>query len=184
MQWVYYGEDGAGPAEVLDEVQAQLLGAYAFIQDREAEAPAQYRAVQSYRAAMAVLRQQRTFIGSLYERGQVDEEEREQLDAAVDAAMRHLDMTGTAVYAAAPAVHVCVRSCRVLPHHRIFPSHPRPGLPSPPQLLLNRALQALSGGRPPPTRWSAPWTCFLEPQLSSPTCCWRTPGWQSIGLTT
>lgn len=25
---------------------------------------------------------------------QVDEEEREQLDAAVDAAMRHLDMTG------------------------------------------------------------------------------------------
>lgn len=94
MQWVYFGEDGAGPAEVLGEVQAQLLGAYAFIQDREAEAPAQYRAVQSYRAAMAVLRQQRTFIASLFERGQVDEEEREQLDAVVDAAMRHLDMTG------------------------------------------------------------------------------------------
>ncbi|KAI7841566.1 hypothetical protein COHA_004736 [Chlorella ohadii] len=94
MQWVYFGQDGAGPAEVLGEVQAQLLGAYAFIQDREAEAPAQYRAVQSYRAAMAVLRQQRAFIASLYERGQVDEEEREQLHGAVDAAMRHLDMTG------------------------------------------------------------------------------------------
>lgn len=183
-QWVYFGQDGAGPAEVLGEVQAQLLGAYAFIQvgglysfetcslpgtaadalhscrvehtvlsavcanpcasvfllqDREAEAPAQYRAVQvrpcpwlplaacglrpgcavhgwasragaalhthkclerstslhtclvqlerstpcyfrsfttalpqSYRAAMAVLRQQRAFIASLYERGQVN----------------------------------------------------------------------------------------------------------------
>lgn len=29
---MYFGEDGAGPAEVLGEVQAQLLGAYAFIQ--------------------------------------------------------------------------------------------------------------------------------------------------------
>lgn len=33
-QWVYFGQDGAGPAEVLGEVQAQLLGAYAFIQVR------------------------------------------------------------------------------------------------------------------------------------------------------
>lgn len=32
VQWVFFGEDGAGPAEVLGEVQAQLLGAYAFIQ--------------------------------------------------------------------------------------------------------------------------------------------------------
>ena len=43
-QWVYFSEDG--PVEVLEEVQEQLLGAYEFIQEREAEAPAQYRAVQ------------------------------------------------------------------------------------------------------------------------------------------
>lgn len=43
-QWVYFEEET--PVAVLEEVQAQLLGAYEFIQDREAEAPAQYRAVQ------------------------------------------------------------------------------------------------------------------------------------------
>ena len=51
-------------------------------------------ASQSYRAAMAVLRQQRAFIASLYERGAVDEEEREELGAAWYGAMRQLDMTG------------------------------------------------------------------------------------------
>ena len=43
---------------------------------------------------MAVLRQQRAFAADLYERGAVDEDEREALNEAVDAAMRHLDMTG------------------------------------------------------------------------------------------
>lgn len=43
-QWVYFEEET--PVAILEEVQAQLLGAYEFIQDREAEAPAQYRAVQ------------------------------------------------------------------------------------------------------------------------------------------
>ncbi|PSC68844.1 Sodium hydrogen exchanger 7 [Micractinium conductrix] len=92
IQWVYFSEDT--PVALLREVQQQLLGAYAFIQEKEAEAPAQYRAVQSYRAAMAVLRQQRAFAADLYERGAVDEDEREALNEAVDAAMRHLDMTG------------------------------------------------------------------------------------------
>ena len=49
---------------------------------------------QSYRAAMAVLRQQRAFIADLYERGAVDEDDREALLTAVDAAMRQLDVTG------------------------------------------------------------------------------------------
>ena len=43
-QWVYFSEDA--PVAILEEVQEQLQGAYTFIQDREAEAPAQYRAVQ------------------------------------------------------------------------------------------------------------------------------------------
>jgi len=41
---VYFSEDT--PVAILREVQEQLLCAYEFIQDREAEAPAQYRAVQ------------------------------------------------------------------------------------------------------------------------------------------
>jgi hypothetical protein len=43
---------------------------------------------------MAVLRQQRAFIADLYERGAVDEDDREALLTAVDAAMRQLDVTG------------------------------------------------------------------------------------------
>ncbi len=43
---------------------------------------------------MAVLRQQRAFTHDMYERGVVDEDEREALASAVDAAMRHLDMAG------------------------------------------------------------------------------------------
>ena len=43
---------------------------------------------------MAVLRQQRAAVGALYERGLVDEEEREELEEAVSHAMRHLDLKG------------------------------------------------------------------------------------------
>lgn len=57
---------------------------------------------------MAVLRQQRTFIGDLYERGGVDEEEREALLGAVGAAMRQLDMTGPSWRP--PAPHQVLRS--------------------------------------------------------------------------
>ena len=41
---MYYSDEA--PVEILEEVQAQLLAAHQFIQDREAEAPAHYHAVQ------------------------------------------------------------------------------------------------------------------------------------------
>lgn len=46
VRWVY-GEEA--PLWLLEEVEGQLERAYAFIVDREAEAPHQYQAIQSYR---------------------------------------------------------------------------------------------------------------------------------------
>jgi hypothetical protein len=53
---VYFSEDA--PVAILEEVQEQLQGAYTFIQDREAEAPAQYRAVQVRMCACSTMHMQ------------------------------------------------------------------------------------------------------------------------------
>ena len=50
-----------------------------FIIEREVEAPERFQAIQSYRATMAVLRQQRTFIHSLLNAGVIEEMEHDQL---------------------------------------------------------------------------------------------------------
>jgi hypothetical protein len=44
------------------EIQAETSAVAQFLIDREIEAPERYSAVQSYRVAMAVLRQQRLFV--------------------------------------------------------------------------------------------------------------------------
>ena len=50
-----------------------LTQAWRFIIDREIEAPDRFQAIQSHRAAMAVLRQQQGFVQELFEAGMVDE---------------------------------------------------------------------------------------------------------------
>ena len=50
-------------------MEAEADAAHRFIIDREVEAPDRFGAIQSYRAAMAVLRQQATFVGELFESG-------------------------------------------------------------------------------------------------------------------
>ena len=52
-----------------------------FIIEREVEAPERFQAIQSYRATMAVLRQQRTFIKSLLHAGVIEDLEHDQLQA-------------------------------------------------------------------------------------------------------
>lgn len=47
---------------LLGEIQAETSQVAQFLIDREIEAPERYSAVQSYRVAMAVLRQQRLFV--------------------------------------------------------------------------------------------------------------------------
>ena len=50
-----------------------------FILEREVEAPERFQAIQSYRATMAVLRQQALFVEQLFDTGVVDEMEKEEL---------------------------------------------------------------------------------------------------------
>ncbi|PRW32594.1 Sodium hydrogen exchanger 7 [Chlorella sorokiniana] len=91
IQWLQQTEH-AWPLQV--EVDAEVDAAYRFIIDREIEAPDRFQAIQSYRAAMAVLRQQLTFVHELYESGMVDEGEKEDMLAPLDKRLRHLEITG------------------------------------------------------------------------------------------
>lgn len=52
---------------------------WSFIVEREVEAPERFQAIQSYRATMAVLRQQRLFVHQLFDSGVVEDQERDEL---------------------------------------------------------------------------------------------------------
>ena len=54
-----------------------------FIMDREVEAPERFRAIQTYRATMAVLKQQAAFIKSMYNSGLVDDMEHDELQRSL-----------------------------------------------------------------------------------------------------
>jgi len=47
---------------LLGEIMSETAAVWQWLMDREVEAPERYSAVQSYRAAMAVLRQQQHFV--------------------------------------------------------------------------------------------------------------------------
>jgi hypothetical protein len=51
-----------------------------FLLDREIEAPERFRAIQTYRASMAVLKRQAVFVEQLFDTGVVDEMERDALN--------------------------------------------------------------------------------------------------------
>jgi hypothetical protein len=55
-------QEGEVWAVLMAEIQAETSAVAQFLIDREIEAPERYSAVQSYRVAMAVLRQQRLFV--------------------------------------------------------------------------------------------------------------------------
>lgn len=50
-------------------MEAEIDSAYKFIIDREIEAPDRFQAIQSYRAAMALTRQQINFVQELFDTG-------------------------------------------------------------------------------------------------------------------
>ena len=56
-----------------------VLQVWRFILEREVEAPERFQAIQSYRATMAVLRQQALFVEQLFDTGVIDEMEKEEL---------------------------------------------------------------------------------------------------------
>lgn len=55
-------QEGEVWAAIVSEIQCESAQVAKFLIDREIEAPERYSAVQSYRVAMAVLRQQRLFV--------------------------------------------------------------------------------------------------------------------------
>lgn len=143
---------------------------------------------------MAVLRQQRAAVAVLFERGLVDEEEREELDEAVSHAMRHLDMAGEwrlgvfrlgregGARLAAPALgwqvgrDACTEGVLLDPthptpiHHTIIIAAIDPATPTPPH-----PQQAPSGARRHPSRWFAAWMCLLPHPIASSACCCPMP---------
>ncbi len=64
---------------LLQEIDRELGQVWRFILEREVEAPERFQAIQSYRATMAVLRQQTNFVHQLFDSGVVDDIERDEL---------------------------------------------------------------------------------------------------------
>jgi len=60
---------------LLKELMEQSTQVWSFIMEREIESPERFQAIQSYRAAMAVLRQQVHYIEQLRDSGMIDEAE-------------------------------------------------------------------------------------------------------------
>lgn len=90
-QWLRYSDPSGC---LLEEVSAESKRVWHFIIEREIEAPDRFQAIQSYRAAMAIMRQQARFIEQLYSTGMVDEQEKEELMEPVEARERALSRLG------------------------------------------------------------------------------------------
>jgi hypothetical protein len=92
IQWLK--GHGGSCWRLLDEIESENEAAHHFLIEREIEAPDRFQAIQSYRAAMAVLRQQMLFVGELFETGMIDESEQHGLHDPIDRKMRHLELVG------------------------------------------------------------------------------------------
>ena len=92
IQWLK--SHGESCWRLLDEVEAEIESSHHFLIEREIEAPDRFQAIQSYRAAMAVLRQQMLFVGELFETGMLAESEQHGLQDPIDKKMRHLELVG------------------------------------------------------------------------------------------
>jgi len=79
---------------LLDDIEEDTSAAHHFIIQREIEAPDMFQAIQSYRSAMAVLRQQLLFCQNLFQTGAVDAGELQGLTSPIDKKVRHLEMVG------------------------------------------------------------------------------------------
>jgi len=91
VHWLWEHE---GSRVLMREVEAESKRVWKFIIDREIEAPERFRAIQSYRAAMAVLRQQMVFIERMAHSGMVTQQESQMMSEPVDTARRKLAHRG------------------------------------------------------------------------------------------
>lgn len=86
---------------------------WSFIVEREVEAPERFQAIQSYRASMAVLRQQRLFIKQLFESGVVEDAERDELNRYAPLQQSDSRWACTCLVSSWTPAYVCLhmRSC-------------------------------------------------------------------------
>eukprot|EP00798_Chlamydomonas_sp_ICE-L_P021082 gene21082-27965_t len=82
-QWLDYAAGDAG-ATLRDELDEQADLAWHYITDREIEAPDRFQAIQTHRAAMAILRQQQAFVTQLLSSGMIDEMEADTLSCPIE----------------------------------------------------------------------------------------------------
>ncbi|KAK9861233.1 hypothetical protein WJX84_006249, partial [Apatococcus fuscideae] len=112
-QWTHL----SGKSAILpNEVAAERAAAWHFIIDMEVEAPARFQAIQSYRATMALLRQQEIFVDTLLSSGMVEAHEASAMMEPIDARLRTLSQQG-AVWRSPPLTEVV----RNLPCLRTLP---------------------------------------------------------------
>ena len=91
VQWT---QSHAEAWQLQPEIEAEAEASRKFIVQREIEAPDRFQAIQSYRATMAVLRQQLLFVDELFETGVLDKDEKGKMHAPIDRKLRRLEITG------------------------------------------------------------------------------------------
>lgn len=79
---------------LLQEVEQEIKKSHDFIIDREVEAPDTFRAIQSYRAAVVVLKSMQKFVEDLVDAGVMEENEGDVIYSHVDDKLRKLELTG------------------------------------------------------------------------------------------
>lgn len=92
-QWLRQVGRG-GP--LLDELEQEQARVSRFVVDREIEAPTHFQAIQTYRAAMAVLRRQIGFVNDMFAAGVIDELERKNMADPIAGKARAMEATGPA----------------------------------------------------------------------------------------
>ncbi|KXZ50130.1 hypothetical protein GPECTOR_17g1003 [Gonium pectorale] len=92
LQWLRYA--GPAGATIWSEVGQQAEAVRRFILDRVIEAPDRFQAIQSHRAALALLRQQVAFVRSMHKTGLVDGDEAEALAEPIERRIWRLEARG------------------------------------------------------------------------------------------
>ncbi|KAJ9505116.1 hypothetical protein QJQ45_029957, partial [Haematococcus lacustris] len=91
-QWLEFS--GPYGALVLQEVERNAEGAWAYIVDRRIEAPEKFQAIQTYRATVQVLSQQLAFVHEMSHGGMIEEGEEERMKDVIQRRLQAVSRSG------------------------------------------------------------------------------------------
>lgn len=92
VNWVR--QQGEHTLHLLEEVERESQRSYDFIIDREIEAPDTFRAIQSYRGAIIVMKKMQDFIREIHAQGIINERERRFVNEKVAKKLQRLEVIG------------------------------------------------------------------------------------------